>query len=155
MRALALCIGVALVLGCGTRVSVLAPSGDTVSVRGDDPLGFYERSDAFYQRLLRRRFNALETFNDPVLREHFTSEDLFFDYYADFAQALAEAHFRRSRPVAAKVEEFLYDAPDQVRVQVVFRGQDKRPLRYGTVMLVRVDRWEWQNGAWFVSPRKL
>ena len=155
MRALALSLVLLLAGGCAARVSQIAPLPDGEPVRGDDPLGFYQRADTFYQRLLKRRFNALETFNDPLLREHFATEGLFFDYYADFAQALADAHFRRSRPVAAKLQEFLYDGPDQIRVQVEFRGQDNRPMRYGTVVLTRIDRWERSGGAWLVSPEKL
>ena len=74
------------------------PPGGSIAVSPATALSFHRRIDAFYRRLTRRRFNALETFNDPVLRDHFHSQDLFFDYYADLAESLAKAHFEKSRP---------------------------------------------------------
>ena len=73
------------------------PPGPTPPVSGDRALAFHRRADAFYQRLIQRRFNALETFNDRHLREHFDSQDLFFDYYADLAQSLSNRVIRRLR----------------------------------------------------------
>jgi hypothetical protein len=143
-------------LGCGSSGGhVPAPPAGAVAVGPATALAFHARAEAFYQRLIQRRFNALETFNDPFLREHFRSIDRFFDYYASLAQALDEADFEKSRPTAVEVEEFLFETPTAVRVQVRFTGDDDRPMRPDRTNLVRVDRWERAEESWWVSPGKL
>jgi hypothetical protein len=118
-------------------------------------LAFEQRADAFYQRLLLRRFNALETFKDSFLRGHFRSEDAFFDYYADLAESLDSAHFEKSRPTSVELEEFVFESPTRVRVQVRFTGDDNRPLRPDRTSLVRLDRWEKDKESWWLEPGKL
>ena len=113
------------------------------------------RADGFYLRLAHRRFNTLETYNDRIMREHFRTSTLFLDYYADLAQALADAHFDKRRPSRIEVQEFLFEDSVNARVQVRFVGEDNRPLRPNEVDLVRVDRWEWAEGTWWVQPGKL
>jgi hypothetical protein len=127
----------------------------SVAVDADTAIEFDQRTEVFYQRLLLRRFNTLETFNDPVLREHFRTPDLFYDYYADLAQNLDEAHFEKSRPLGVEVQEFVFDSPEEARVQVRFVGDDGRPLRPGKVALIRRDRWEKADGGWWLVPGKL
>ena len=144
-----------LSLGCGsTSGHVPAPDG-SVAPAPQTVLGFHDRADAFYQRLIQRRFNALETFNDPFLRQHFRSVDRFFDYYASLATELDEANFEKSRPTRVAVEEFVFESPSKVRVMVRFLGDDDRPLRPTSVSLLRFDRWERHENAWWVSPGKL
>jgi hypothetical protein len=126
-----------------------------VAVASEAALTFQKRADGFYLRLTHRRFNTLETFNDFVLRDHFQSPDLFFDYYADLAQALSDAHFDKSRPFGVRVEEFLFEDGRTARVQVRFQGWDGRPLRPGATDLVRIDRWDWADGTWWLHPGKL
>ena len=46
-------------------------------------------------------------------------------------------------------------APDAVLVTVRFRGQNSLPLRWWSVALVRVDRWEQSSGQWRIIPGKL
>lgn len=120
-----------------------------------ETLRFRQRIHAFYQRLVQRRFNTLETFNDPVLRDSFRSIDLFFDYYADFAQALSDANFEKSRPNDAVVLDFTFDSALRARVLVRFSGKDGRPMRFGTVYLDRIDRWERADDRWWVTPERL
>jgi hypothetical protein len=121
------------VTACGGRLDrIPAPEGGGVTVDSDAALEFQRRADGFYLRLAHRRFNTLETFNDFVLRDHFQSPDLFFDYYAD-----------------------LFEDAQTARVQVRFEGWDGRPLRPGTAALVRVDRWDWADGTWWLHPGKL
>ena len=122
---------------------------------GEYALGFLQRTETFYNRLIRRRFNTLETFNDVVLRDHFQTTDAFFDYYAELAQTLYEANFERTRPLEVQVEEFLFENRFQARVQVRFLGEDRRPLRPGTAVLIRLDRWERVDGRWWIQPGKL
>jgi hypothetical protein len=144
------------VIGCTTALSPIpvAEHGGVV-VASNSALSFQRRVDGFYLRLVHRRFNTLETFNDFILRDHFQSPDLFFDYYADLAQALALADFEKSRPEQVVVEEFAFEDDRTARVQVRFVGQDARPLRPGRTVLVRVDRWERVEGTWWVRPGKL
>jgi hypothetical protein len=146
----------ALLLGCaGYPTHVPAPEAGSVAVDPLQALAFQERAESFYQRLIQRRFNALETFNDPFLRDHFRSVDRFFDYYASLATDLDEANFKKSRPSAVAVHEFVFESPTTVRVLVTFTGQDDRPLRPNHVILVRIDRWERAEDSWWVSPGKL
>ncbi len=89
------------------------------------------------------------------MREHFRSPALFLDYYADLAQAFADANFDKRRPKQIEVLEFLFEDAGHARVQVRFVGDDDRPLRPGRVEMVRVDRWEWAEGTWWIQPGKL
>jgi hypothetical protein len=152
----ALAAATLLSLGCSSSGGhIPAPPAGTVAVGPEAVLSFHARADAFYQRLIRRRFNALETFNDPFLREHFRSEDRFFDYYAALAEALDEADFEKSRPNQVEVQEFLFETPTSVRVQVRFKGDDDRPMRVDATYLVRLDRWEREEDSWWITPGKL
>ena len=131
------------------------PPGGSVGVAGEYAINFLQRAETFYERLIRRRFNTLETFNDGVLRDHFQTPDAFFDYYAELAQTLNEAHFERSRPLDVEVEEFLFENRFRARVQVRFLGEDSRPLRPGKTALIRLDRWERVEGRWWIRPGRL
>ena len=130
------------------------PSG-SVGVAGGYAIDFLQRTETFYETLILRRFNTLETFNNPVLRDHFQTPDGFFDYYADLAQSLDAARFDRSRPTGVEVEEFLFENRFIAQVQVRFVGESSRPLNPGKSVLIRLDRWERVNGRWWVAPGKL
>ncbi len=142
--------------GCaGSGGRIPEPPGGSVAVAPETALGFHERAVEFYGRLIQRRFNTLETFNDAVLRRHFRDDDGFFDYYAGLSDRLHEAYFEKSRPIDVSVEEFVFEEPRRVRVQVHFLGDDRRPLRPNRVALIRQDRWELADGQWWVDPGKL
>ena len=152
------CLALAAVaaLGCGRSLMPLpAPETGTMVAPSDTALAFQRRVDGFYLRLAHRRFNTLETFNDFILRDHFRTPDLFFDYYADLAQSLDEANFDKSRPLDARLEEFLFENERVARVRVRFQGLDGRPLWPGKAQLIRVDRWEFADGSWWILPGKL
>ncbi len=143
-------------IGCGASFQrIPEPPGGALAVPPETALSFYQNVDAFYGRLILRRFNTLETFNDPVLRQHFRSIDLFFDYYADLAQQLADSYFEKTRPRVVQVQEFVFEDAHRVRVQIRFVGDDRRPLRIGRTSLIRLDRWERADGAWWLTPGKL
>jgi hypothetical protein len=142
-----------LALACATSPEPGGPSGSPPPPEEVEALR--ERAEAFYRELAARRFNTLETFEDPALRQHFRSLDLFFDYYADLAQALAEAHFERSRPVSVAVEELRFEDPEHARLRVRFVGEDGRPLRFDSASLLRTDLWERQEGQWWITPARL
>jgi hypothetical protein len=143
-------------LGCGgSGGPIPLPPGTGVAPGPQEALGFYSRAEAFYQRLAKRRMNALETFNDAFLREHFKSKNAFFDYYADLAYQLSLAHFEKSRPQQVEVQEFVFETATQAWVQVRFVGGDDRPLRPDSTSLIRLDRWELADGTWWVVPSKL
>jgi hypothetical protein len=146
----------AFAVGCaGDPPPLPAPEHGAVAVAPEVALALRHRLDGFYLRLAHRRFDTLETYNDFIMRDHFTSLDLFFDYYADLAEDLATAQFDRNRPTDVDVLEFLFEDTTKALVLVRFRGEDGRPLRPGTVELVRTDRWEWSEGTWWVRPGKL
>ena len=154
MRVRSALLAAALALGCGTSVGPVPPPPEgAVDLGAGAALEFHARSEAFYKRLIRRRFDALETFNDRFLRSHFRTEEAFFDYYAGLANDLDQAHFERSRPSDAVVIDFLFGTPDTALVQVQFTGADARPLRPGHVPLTRVDRWDRNEDEWWVTPR--
>lgn len=145
------------VLGCGSGLGPIpAPPGGAVAVAPSMALEFQQRAENFYGQLVKRRFNALETFNDRYLREHFRDVDRFYDYYASLATALQEAHFSKSRPKFVGVEEFIFETPTTVRVQIRYEGQDNRPLRGAfNVDLVLRDTWERDGQEWWVVPGNL
>ena len=150
-----------LVLGSfGSGCAFTAPrleigEAGSVVVASERALGLRRRAEGFYLRLAHRRFNTLETYNDYIMRDHFTSLDLFFDYYADVAQSLIEADFEKSRPFAVEVLEFVFEDSDTAQVLVHFHGYDDRPLRPGRTELLRADRWEWADDTWWIRPGKL
>ena len=158
-RAAALGAALALLVGawaCGGIAPHIAPEGESsVRVAPETALALRRRLEGFYLRLAHRRFDTLETYGDAIMRDHFQSPDLFFDYYADLAQALGGAHFDKSRPERVEVLEFVFDAPDRARVLVRFRGFDGRPLRPGRRVLVRTDRWERVAGTWWIRPGRI
>jgi hypothetical protein len=153
-RAAVLLLGLACACA-GDPPPLSAPEHGAVAVAPEVALALRHRVEGFYLRLAHRRFDTLETYNDFIMRDHFSSLDLFFDYFADLAEDLAHAEFDRSRPTGVEVLEFLFEDPKTAQVLVRFRGDDKRPLRPGTVELVRTDRWEWSEGTWWVRPGKL
>ena len=156
MKRIAAAVALALAIACaGTPPRLAAPEHGSAAVDPEVALALRHRVEGFYLRLAHRRFNTLETYNDYIMRDHFASLDLFFDYYADLAEALVRAQFERSRPTEVEVLEFLFEDPKTAEVLVRFRGNDGRPLRPGTVELVRVDRWEFSEGSWWVRPGKL
>ncbi len=113
------------------------------------------RVEGFYLRLAHRRFNTVETYNDRIMREHFQDAALFLDYYADLAQAFADAHFEKRRPLAVEVRDIAFEGPDVALVEVQYLGDDRRPLRPGRVELVRTDRWVLRDRIWWIQPGKL
>ena len=147
-------LGVLLGVACASSGAIPEPAA-MVEVSPELALALHQGTDAFYGRLVQRRVNTLETFNDPLLRQYFRSEDLFFDYYAELAQSLADAHFEKSRPFAVEVEELIFESDALAHVQVVFRGYDNRPLRPNRVALVRRDQWQFEKDAWSITPGKL
>jgi hypothetical protein len=146
----------ALGAGCaGAPPPLAVPEHGAVAVAPEVALGLRHRVEGFYLRLAHRRFDTLETYNDFIMRDHFQSLDLFFDYYADLAEDLVHADFDRSSPTSVEVLEFLFEDAKTAQVLVRFRGEDGRPLRPGRVELVRIDRWELADGTWWVRPGKL
>jgi hypothetical protein len=118
-------------------------------------IDFYLQATEFYARLEGRRFNSIVTFRDQELREYFQDDQTFSDYYADLAQALAEAHFERSRPIATRIEEFLVDGPGRARVRVRIGGENGLPLRWWETAVQREDWWVRQKGRWWLVPGHL
>jgi len=146
----------ALAAACaGNPPPLAAPEHGAVAVEPEVALALRHRVEGFYLRLAHRRFDTLETYNDFIMLDHLASLDLFFDYYADLAEDLTRAQFDRSRPTSVEVLEFLFEDPKTAEVLVRFVGNDGRPLRPGSVELVRTDRWEWAEGTWWVRPGKL
>lgn len=156
MTRLAVVAGALVALGCASSGGrIPEPPAGTTAVGPEVALRFYQRAETFYQRLIRRRVNTIETFRDPVLREHFETQDGFFDYYADLSRALGEAHFEKSRPSSVEVQEFVFESPTRAWVQVRFVGSDRRPLRPNRVELIRRDRWERSEQTWWIQPGRL
>jgi hypothetical protein len=145
----------ALALGaCGGTVPIPAPDTGSVAVASQTALGLQRRAQGFYLRLQNRRFNSLETYHDYIMRGHFQAPELFLDYYADLAEGLVDAHFERGRPIEVEIEQYLFEDGQSARVQVRFVGGDDRPLRPGRVSLIRVDRWRFVDGNWWIEPEK-
>lgn len=134
-----------------------APDLDQGLVVAEDAsvVRFFERAQDFYGQLAQRRFNDITTYRDERLRDFFRSEGAFSDYYAGMAQALTEAHFERNLPLSLDVVEFRLEGPGEAEVVTRLVGDDAQPLRPGTTVLERVDRWERLQGTWWIIPGKL
>ena len=109
----------------------------------------------FYTRIINRRFNSIATFHDPALRELFSSPEAFADYFAALTDALNVAHFEAVRPTELSVEQLDALESDVVLVTVRYRGENSLPLRWWSVELVQTDRWERNDGRWWIIPGKL
>ena len=144
-----------LALACAGPPPLAVPEGGAVAVEPEVALALRRRVEGFYLRLAHRRFDTLETYNDFIMRDYFQSLDLFFDYYADLAEDLTAARFDRNRPTSVSVLEFLFEDAKTAQVLVRFVGDDGRPLRPGSVELVRTDRWEFTEGTWWLRPGKV
>ena len=113
---------------------------------------FYQRAQGFYGRLAGRRFNTISTYRDPFLREFFRTEQAHADYYADLTQALRMANFEQNTPVALDVLELRLEGPGRAVVRTRIVGENDLPLRWWETELVREDRWEGSDGAWWIGP---
>lgn len=137
-------------------VSSPIPAPAPVPVLSDQAaLGFHDRAQAFYERLMLRRFNTLATYEDDFLRSYFQTPDAYSDYYAKLAQDLSEARFEKNRPLQAEVQEFSLESDGRARVRYRLVGDNSRPLRFWETSLERVDIWEQSNGRWWIVPGKL
>jgi len=135
---------------------VLPASPEPVLPPGDEALlGFHERAEAFYERLAQRRFNTLATYNDPMLRSYFETQEGYSDYYARLAEELTEAHFEKNRPLIGELQEFAMEAPGRARVRFRLVGRSSRPLRFWSTSIEREDIWEQNGGRWWIVPGKL
>ena len=166
MRNAAVLCCLLVVSGCGLASTFRSwrepPSGPQPDLsQGIEPVDqrniieFQERAQAFYDRLSRRRFNTFATYSDPVLRDHFRSEEAFYDYYADLAHALDRGAFEKNRVLIAEVKEFAIEAPGRARVAVRMRGDNGRPLKFWTIVVEREEVWERVEGIWWMVPGKL
>jgi len=154
--ALAATLALAFALGaCRSTPPLAAPDAGSVAVSSDAALALQRRTGGFYLRLANRRFNSLETFRDFIMRSHFRTPELFLDYYADLAESLTLAHFEREQPIDVEIREFLFEDALTARVQVRFQGRDDRPMRFNRVEVLRVDRWEWADGTWWIRPGRI
>jgi len=143
-----------LAAGCGGPAGPAAV-GPVELVSEGPVVEFHDRASGFYARLAGRRFNTLATFQDAELRQYFRGGSAFADWYADLADELATSHFEKNRPLTVSVEEFLVEGPGRARVRVAIVGENALPLRFWETRLVREDRWERQDGQWWVIPGKL
>ncbi len=141
-----------LVFALGCARTQLAPLPETLPPPDPFPLIAAD----FYERLANRRFDSIATFQDPSLREFFSSEESFADYYADLSQDLYDFWFEASRPSRVEIEAIATLDENKAIVRVHFYGRNGRPLRWWSVELVRDDAWEQvASGRWRIQPGKL
>ena len=142
-------------VGCaeipGPRLDENAP----VVAGVEGPWDLRERAAAFYGHLIDRRVNSLDTYDDPALRDFFASHESFSNYYANLAEALDQAYFEDNRPVSARVEQIQAAEAGRAQLRVRFRGENRLPLRWWSVYLIREDRWERRDERWWIVPEKL
>lgn len=145
-----------LTLGCVGRGAVKPDLSQPAQRVSDEAVtSFYLRADAFYSRLIERRFNANMTYQDEELRAFFRTSNEFSDYYASLADGLETAHLERSHPLTAKVQEFVFEGNGRAHVVYRVTGNNGLPLRWWKVKIVRKDYWERIGGQWWLVPAKL
>jgi hypothetical protein len=148
-------IAAVLVIGCAGDGPQPDEHYGTTPMSDAALVEFHQRADAFYGRFAQRRVNVHATYVDPALRDYFRTEKAFADYYAILAQALADAHFARNRPLEAEVDEFMLDGPGRARVRFRLRGDNGLPLRFWSTSIEREDVWQREDGRWWIVPGKL
>ncbi len=121
-------------------------------VDNEELTSFYQRAQGFYGRLAGRRFNTLSTYRDPFFRDYFRTERAHSDYYADLTQALRVAHFEQNTPLTLDVLELRLEGPGRAVVRSRIVGENDLPLRWWETELIREDRWERSDGAWWIVP---
>lgn len=131
------------------------PAPEITGVAGTGSTEVAKLSRVFYVRITDRRFNSLSTFYDPALRELFKSPEAFADYFASLADALTVSHFEALRPWAVEILRLDVLSPNLILVTHRYRGDNSLPLRFWSVSMERVDRWERTDGRWFIIPGKL
>jgi len=112
-------------------------------------------SKVFYERITNRRVNSKATFDDPALREFFHDPSAFADYYANLVEALDRAYFESHKPTAVKLIRIERTAPKRAKVEVMLRGENRKPLRFWSTYVTRVDDWEFAQGRWWIIPGKV
>jgi hypothetical protein len=113
-------------------------------------------SKIFYDRLTHRRVNSISTYHDPALREFFTSDEDFADYYADLVQSLDNWYFEAIRPTSIQIRTYAVEqSRDRVRILVRFRGENSLPLRWWGTEMWREDMWQYTDERWFILPGKV
>lgn len=112
-------------------------------------------SQVFYERTTNRRVNSKATFDDPALREFFRDPAAFADYYANLVEAFDRAYFESHKPTAVKLVRIEKVAPKRVKIEVVFQGENRKPLRFWNTRVTRTDDWEYAGGRWWIIPGKV
>jgi hypothetical protein len=116
---------------------------------------FQRRIESFYRRLEGRSLDVQVTFEDRDLREFFSNEEEFSDYYAALADEVRRAGFQYGRPTRVEVLEFRFEGRDRATVDVKLSGRHSRALRFWEVELRRGDTWERRGTTWLLSPKRL
>lgn len=116
---------------------------------------FLPLSRVFYARIASRRFNSRATFDDPSVRQFFTSVAAYSDYYASLVDVLDRGYVRNNHPT--RVELLGLSAPGDgvLKLSLRFVGRNDLPLRWWNASVLRTDEWRWQNGRWWVVPGKV
>ncbi len=112
-------------------------------------------SRVFYERTTNRRVNSKATFDDPALREYFHDPAAFADYYANLVEALDTSYFESHKPISVRLDRVERIAPKRVLIEVTFRGRNRKPLRFWSTHVTRVDEWEFSSGRWWIVPGKV
>lgn len=116
---------------------------------------FLPLSQVFYDRITSRRFNSRASFDDPSLRQFFTSVAAYSDYYAALVDVLDRGYVRNNHPLRVELLGLSARADGVLQLSLRFVGRNDLPLRWWTASVLRTDEWRWQNGRWWVVPGKV
>ena len=97
----------------------------------------------------------MATFEDPSVRQFFTSIAAYSDYYAALVDALDRANIRFTRPTGVELLRIETDTSGSIQLFLRFVGKNDLPLRWWNASLLRRDDWRWQDGRWWVVPGKV
>lgn len=116
---------------------------------------FLPLSQVFYDRITSRRFNSRATFDDPSVRQFFTTVAAYSDYYASLVDVLDRDHVRNNHPTRVELIELSATGDGILKLSLRFVGKNDLPLRWWTASVLRTDEWRWQDGRWWVVPGKV
>lgn len=116
---------------------------------------FLPLSQVFYKRIASRRFNSRATFDDPSVRQFFTSVAAYSDYYASLVDVLDRGHVRNNHPFQIELLGLNATGDGILELSLRFVGNNDLPLRWWNATVLRTDAWRWQDGRWWVVPGKV
>ncbi len=128
---------------------------DTPQLDDSQIAAFSQRIESFYNALEDVPLDALVTYENKQLRDCFSSQAAFSDYFSSLATEARDLSFRDTTARSVRIREFWFESPDRAGVDVTFTSVHQRKLRFWSIGFTQHDVWEYVDGVWQIVPAKL